>query len=333
MEIQFGTTFFPNADDLRETITRLFCRLETSLQHLLLEVWDAPENTARAEEKLKRIFSDHGRPDSLVFAAHDAMLNAALAQDESSFEQACLQFLQLPDPVQATGLRVLGLSKEELGLSACNLLRRVFRDDAGLTSDLSAPGAKAKKQAAAKINLAINMLDQYAPDWAKEFDLLVTQVYLGVNRDPKKSGFGGATVFAAFGSILVNSDQIDILPTVLMTLVHESSHAKLFLYHLDDPVILNEDNELFSSPLRSTPRPMEGIFHAAWVSARMVQSARAMLDNGFCGPDAEELRRQSRQAAIIFRDCATQVEQHARLTPLGHRLFDDAQRAMSDACS
>lgn len=65
----------------------------------------------------------------------------------------------------------------------------------------------------------------------------------------------------------------------------------------------------------------------------MVQSARAMLDNGFCGPDAEELRRQSGQAAIIFRDCATQVEQHARLTPLGQRLFDDAQRAMSDACS
>lgn len=333
MEIQFRTTLHPDADDLRETITRLIDRLETSFRHLLLEVWDSPENKAKAEEKLKRIFSGQGRPDSRIFAAHDAMVNAALSQDEPGFDKTCLQFLQLPDEVEATGLRVRGLSEIELGSTACDLLRRAYCDDVGLTTDLLAPGAEAKKQAAAKINQAINMMEKYAPDWAGEFDLLAPQVYLATNRDPKKSGFGGATVFAAFGSILMNFNKIDILPRVLMTLVHESSHAKLFLYHLDDPVILNEDTELFSSPLRSAPRPMEGIFHAAWVSARMVQSANCILDNGLCGPDAKELRRQSSQAAIVYQDCATQIEQHARLTPLGQRLFDDAQRAMSDVRS
>lgn len=330
METQFGTTLLPNADDVRETITRLIDRLETSLRHLLLEVWDSPEDNARAEEKLKRIFSGQGHPDSCIYAAHDAMLNAALSQDEPGFERACLEFLQLPDQVQASGLRVRGLSEKELGPTACDLLRRAYCDDAGLTADLRAPGVEGTKQAVAKINLAREMLQTYAPDWAREFDLLAPQIYLAVNEDPTKNGFGGATVFAAFGSILVNSDKIDRLPTVLMTLVHESSHAKLFLYHLDDPVLLNKDTERYTSPLRSSPRPMEGIFHAAWVSARMVQSATCILDNGFCGPDAEELRRQSTQASIIYQDCATEIQRHARMTPLGRQLFDDAQRAMSD---
>ncbi|MBN8290546.1 hypothetical protein JI664_01075 [Rhodobacter sp. NTK016B] len=333
MERHVAATLLPNAEDLRETISRLISRLETSLRHLLLEVWDDKENKVRAEEKLEHIFASSGLPDSFVFAAHDAILNAALSQDEPGFERACLLFLQLPDQAPKAGLRVLGLSDDALSPAACEVLRRAYRDDAGLTDDLVAPGSGQTDQANSMINRAREIMQDFAPDWAREFDLLVSRIYLAANRDPKKSGFGGATVFAAFGSILLNADKIDGLPSTLMTLVHESSHAKLFLYHLDDPVILNEDNELYASPLRSTPRPMEGIFHAAWVSARMVQAARCLLDSGYSGPGADELRRRSRQAAIVYRDCATEIQRHARLTPLGQQLFDDAQTVMSDVPS
>ncbi|MEN9060079.1 aKG-HExxH-type peptide beta-hydroxylase [Ponticoccus litoralis] len=333
MERDVAATLLPNAEELRETINRLIPRLETSLRHLLLEVWDNKDNKARAEKKLADIFANRGLPDSCVFAAHDAILNAALSQDEPGFERACLLFLQLPDQAPKAGLRVLGLSDDALSPAASEVLRRAYRDDSGLTDDLVAPGSGQTDQAKAMINRAREIMQEFAPDWAREFDLLVSQIYLATNRDPKKSGFGGATVFAAFGSILMNADKIDDLPATLMTLVHESSHAKLFLHHLDDPVILNDDCELYSSPLRSTPRPMEGIFHAAWVSARMVQAARCIIDSGYCGAEADELHRQSSQAATVYHDCATEIQRHARLTPLGQQLFDDAQRAMSDVRS
>ena len=85
-------------------------------------------------------------------------------------------------------------------------------------------------------------MEEFAPEWAKEFELLVSQILLAENSDPTKNGFGGASVFSAFGSLLINPKSNKDTATVFMTLIHESSHSRLFLHHLNDPIILKQKN-------------------------------------------------------------------------------------------
>jgi HEXXH motif-containing protein len=53
-------------------------------------------------------------------------------------------------------------------------------------------------------------------------------------------------------------------------ILHEAAHIHLnALLHLD-PVILNSPTQVFSSPLRTDPRPMRGVLHATFVLGRLV---------------------------------------------------------------
>src|SRR5206468_121331 len=61
------------------------------------------------------------------------------------------------------------------------------------------------------------------------------------------------------------------VPYYLEHIVHECAHQHLFALQLIDPVVLNDKNELFDAPIRLQKRPMDGIFHACFVLARMVR--------------------------------------------------------------
>ncbi len=55
----------------------------------------------------------------------------------------------------------------------------------------------------------------------------------------------------------------------MAALLHETAHQLLFGLSLDQPVVENDVEERYASPLRPDPRPMDGIFHATFVCARM----------------------------------------------------------------
>lgn len=60
----------------------------------------------------------------------------------------------------------------------------------------------------------------------------------------------------------------------LDTLVHETSHLHLFAIIDRNILILNDEQDLYSSPLKKDKRPMVGVFHAVFVLARMVRILR-----------------------------------------------------------
>jgi hypothetical protein len=49
---------------------------------------------------------------------------------------------------------------------------------------------------------------------------------------------------------------------MVQMLAHESSHNLLFGFSADESLVENSPEELFPSPLRMDPRPMDGICHA-----------------------------------------------------------------------
>lgn len=215
------------------------------------------------------------------------------------------------------------------------LLKTAFQDDIGLTGSLVAPDPSLEAQLRASYATLRTVLPDTVPLWWAEIEALVSTVILASSGTEGKS-FGGATTFGAWGAILINPvGQSDPLRLAL-ALVHESSHQKLFYAHLDDEVVLNDPDERFSSPLRREPRPMDGIYHAAFVLARMVQflhdltGAPGALDALGTGvrDEAEQLLAQNIHAFDAGHD---EIVAHARLTELGQQIIDEAAACVA-AC-
>lgn len=92
-------------------------------------------------------------------------------------------------------------------------------------------------------------------------------------------------------------------------ILHESSHVRLNAILAVDPLFLNGEEALYTSPLRREPRPMFGVFHQMYVLSRL---------HAFYGrlpPDSYAARRAKIVGAL--RDALAVVQDHARLTTAG----------------
>jgi HEXXH motif-containing protein len=117
---------------------------------------------------------------------------------------------------------------------------------------------------------------------------------------------------------------------MVQTLAHESGHNLLFGLCADGPLHENDEKQRYSSPLRVDPRPMDGIIHATYVTARMHQSVQRLLDKGTLDDaQAEEARAANVTNAKHFAMGLGTLDQHAKLTPLGRTVMANARAYMA----
>lgn len=90
------------------------------------------------------------------------------------------------------------------------------------------------------------------------------------------------------------------------TLAHEGSHSFLFGLTMEEPLVRNPDDELFPSPLRQDRRPMDGIYHATYVSARMYYALDQAKRSGLLDEAQQaECEARMRDSARAFSGGAT----------------------------
>src|SRR4029079_19589676 len=126
---------------------------------------------------------------------------------------------------------------------------------------------------------AFGVLERAAPEIAAEIRSLLTEIVF-VSSGPESMGFDGATSFFCWGALFLNADTHDTLISMVDGLSHESAHAYLFSLSLGDSFVTNPDDELHTSPLRRDPRPLDGTFHATYVSARMHYAHSHLIEAG-----------------------------------------------------
>src|SRR4029079_10515840 len=115
-------------------------------------------------------------------------------------------------------------------------------------------------------------------------------------------------------------------------IAHEAAHLLLFAEAIDGPLVANSADERFSSPLRSDHRPMDGIYHATFVSARMHYAAEALLARGgLTGADRARLERMIAGHRRSFARGLETVHSGALLTDLGRSLLGGAETYMREA--
>ena len=88
--------------------------------------------------------------------------------------------------------------------------------------------------------------------------------------DDSEIGLAGGSSLFLPGVMVVNVKHCDSNANTLATLVHEAAHVKLNSLCSHEPLSLNAADARYSSPLRSDDRPMEGVIHATFVCATIV---------------------------------------------------------------
>lgn len=308
----------PDPAFVRHANSAISQRLCAAFDHLLVEVLGqaAPPRWSTAPA---------------AHAVQDMMRLAALAGDLDAIRALATRHAEaLAAPVPTSGLRVLSWG-EDMSASECELLQHAFSDDIGLTGSLRAVEPALATRIREDILRLVTDLETAAPLWAEEFTSLISTVLLAESGD---DGFAGASAFPGWGAILINPQRQGDDLALLMTLIHESSHQKLFIAYLDDEVVLNDPDERYSSPLRHEGRPMNGLFHAAYVLARMVCLLADLRRSGktaLTGASDSRLAEMSANLTRQFNAAHGVIDAHGQLTARGRFIIDEAAAAVAAA--
>ncbi|PIB24563.1 hypothetical protein BFP76_05060 [Amylibacter kogurei] len=144
-------------------------------------------------------------------------------------------------------------------------------------------------------------------------------------KDPKIAGFGSVTSLMTWGATFVNIDAHQTLLSVVNFLVHETTHARLFGLSFDNPLVFNPLDQNYSSPLRSDPRPMDGIYHATIVCARMAEFNHMLLkSNPLDAITSDELTQSINKNSKRFFDGYDVIKADGDMSPLAAQILSDA---------
>jgi HEXXH motif-containing protein len=115
-------------------------------------------------------------------------------------------------------------------------------------------------------------------------------------------------------------------------LVHEAAHALLFGFGMGKPLVTNKTDELYTSPIRNDPRPMDGVIHATYVLARMHYAGLCLLESNLLTYEEEQVAREEQERHMhYYARGAAVIETHARWTEVGEAALNSARAYMTTA--
>jgi hypothetical protein len=266
---------------------------------------------------------------SAVFGVYVDLVLALIDEREHDAQSLIDEILALPAPAPE-GLRVLDLTDEALGAGQAARYGRLLIDDVDFT--LAPVAVSTRGSVRAKLRDGLALLDAGAPRTAAEVRALVREVVLAsAVSNPSGTMFDGASTFSLWGAVALNADRLGDRLTTAVALAHEAAHNLLFGLALGGRLTQNDDEERHPSPLRPDQRPMEGVAHAVYVTARMIHTLRTLLASGVLEPDeAERARARLNQHLAGYADSLAVVMTHARFTPAGAAAFDAMRAAMAE---
>jgi len=184
-----------------------------------------------------------------------------------------------------------------------------------------------------RVAAAFTLIEAASPALAAEIRALVAQV-IGAEPRDSSAAFGSVSSLTLWGAVTINLEGHRSILDVAEALVHEGAHLLLFACALDEPLVENADAERFNSPLRPDLRPMDGIFHATFVCARLFMFFAALAARRppeLAAEDAATLPQRLAHVGARFDDGARTLAAEARMTPTGKAIFDSTLDFMTHA--
>ncbi len=271
------------------------------------------------------------RETPFLYALHFRLVEAIQRQSLPDIQLYLDQLLNLDQA--ADQLLVAGLASDDLPWDA-DTTTAYFEadDDAGFR--YAPPDRDKTALVQTKLSAALEMINRFAPGLAAEMRELVTTIIIAhgtaLNDTCPPQVFETSTALRAFGGVLLNADYSGSVLDAVTSLIHEEAHTVLFAVSPNDGVVENPDNERYSSPLREGLRPLEGIFHQAFVVARMIYGMNLLRSStGASQTECDFACGFVRSNIPCFEDAATTIRRHARLTDAGEMVFQAAENHMA----
>ena len=325
------TPFEPDQRRARRLDERMRSSLADSLEHIAERSRGIISFDESALSRLVVELRDHHRFSPATFALYydlvDAIFENRLADANAIFGELCQQY-----PINGT-LTIASLDPAVMGVQATERYCRMMDTDEITRFHFTSPPLELASDFSKRCDEAIALMARGAPELAGEFRGLVSEIVLATGQSTDESmDFAGASSFLLWGALFINP-RVDIsLTSLIETLAHESAHTLLFGLMIDGEFVLNPDWERFPSPLRQDPRPMDGIYHATFVVARMHYALQCLLASGVLDEVNAEVAglamKANRQA---FADGLAMIEQHGRLTAHGKTIMSSAAEYMASA--
>jgi hypothetical protein len=321
-----AASFAPCAERARRLDLRMRRRLAESVRYVAAQVREAlapdPGELARF---LARVES--GPMSARAFAAYYDLVLALDADDLAEAGQRLAELLSAPAAPASLCIRALGDPRSDRD---ADRYRRHVDTDPEQPLAIEPPPPELAAACRARIEAALARIDRGDPQLGAEIRTLVREWVLAVGPpDPDALSFDGASSFMLWGAVVLNAAGQTTTLDMLQALAHESGHNLLFGLCADGPLVRNDDRARFASPLRADPRPIDGIFHATFVTARMHRALAQQLAAGTldAGERAEALRALAAHREHFAQGLAV-LDRHAQLTPLGAAVLAGARAYM-----
>ena len=181
------------------------------------------------------------------------------------------------------------------------------------------------------IRLGFELLRRGDADFHTEVCRLLRMIVLGAPA-PGSRGFNGASTFFLWGATLLNANTKRSPVSLIDLVIHESSHVLLFGIAAEGPLLHNSSQERYASPLRPDKRPIDGIFHACFVTTRVHLAMQRLLgSDAIRGDDAKEAAERGIRNGRASLASLELLECHAVPTDLGARILGVISAYWADA--
>ena len=303
--------------------------LAESLRHLCERsdgkiAFDLPAMTA-----LIRTIEAGNRLPPLAFALYYDLVPDLLAGNEAK-AGALFAELGRQRPI-VEPLSVLSLDEPAMQDRAERYLR-FMSDDEAVPIEFVPPSAELVATFRSRFADAIKLLAVAAPALLAELRAIISEIILVVAPPGAKIQFDGGSAYRLWGALFSNADRCKTRVDVVEALAHEGGHSMVFGLCTEEAPVLNPEQELFPSPLRPEPRPMEGVYHATFVSARMHWAMSRLIESGLLTDEEYSLAARARDDdRANFESGYETVAAHARLSPTGRQAIDAAYGYMCTA--
>lgn len=178
-----------------------------------------------------------------------------------------------------------------------------------------------------RVNEALGLLAIACPELAEEMRSIVLQIVAASpSHEPGGQGFGSVSSFMLWGLIIFNAERHRTAAALAPCLVHEAAHQLLFAHAIEEPLVLNDINARYKSPLRKDARPMDGVYHATFVVARMYYAVQKLREAALAGTvplPVSDLDKQSAGYRDLFFSGLQTVREFGELTETGRRIMDE----------
>ena len=238
------------------------------------------------------------------------------------------------DTANATPPGICNFSSDAFSAVQLQRLERWFATEQANTLGLAPADDADLARVRERMAQAFEIMARADPELYGEITAILDQIITVRPDDRQRLDFTAGSSFAVWGAIIVNSESMVDWTEAYNTLVHEAGHILLFAIARDEPLVLNANEAAFVSPVRDDLRPMDGIFHAAFVAAREAGAHdRVLAWHGKNAPlsdeDARLIAESLEMSVITFWQSVNALENGAKLAPLGQTIIDQCKDAMS----